>query len=188
MHPVLEARLVTPNGFSISLMSEWIENPLDQAYDKQDCERKAFTRLATRLKQAFPRWPILILADGLYPYEGFFATCKAHNWRYIVTFKEGNLPTIWEEVRELQAFQDQNPCLSAKCIHSNRLSDSTSENRTMKQPTYIVPSIEAISLFSSISSQMLVLYPVMSSVYPCFRIRNKTMHPRKPPITHVWVA
>ena len=108
MHHVLEARLVTANGFSISLMSEWIENPVDQTYDKQDCERKAFTRLATRLKQAFPRLPILILADGLYPYEGFFATCKAHNWSYIVTFKEGNLTTIWEEVRERLLFQQKN--------------------------------------------------------------------------------
>ena len=108
MHHVLEARLVTANGFSISLISEWIENPADRSYDKQDCERKAFTRLATRLKQAFPRLPILILADGLYPYEGFFAICKAHSWRYIVTFKEGNLTTIWEEVRELQMLQYQN--------------------------------------------------------------------------------
>ncbi|CAC9510163.1 hypothetical protein [uncultured Gammaproteobacteria bacterium] len=66
-HNVLEARLVTPNGFSISLLSEWIENPSDKEYDKQDCERKAFTRLAARLKQDFPRLPILILADGLYP-------------------------------------------------------------------------------------------------------------------------
>lgn len=108
MHHVLEARLVTANGFSISLMSEWIENPAGKAYDKQDCERKAFTRLATRLKQAFPRLPILILADGLYPYEGFFAICKAHHWSYIVTFKEGNLTTLWEEVRELLLFQQQN--------------------------------------------------------------------------------
>ena len=54
MHHVLEARLVTANGFSISLLSEWIENPAGKAYDKQDCERKAFTRLASRLKQAFP--------------------------------------------------------------------------------------------------------------------------------------
>lgn len=53
---------VTQNGVSISLISEWIENPVDQAYDKQDCERKAFTRLAARLKQAFPRLQILILA------------------------------------------------------------------------------------------------------------------------------
>ena len=107
-HNVLEARLVTPNGFSISLLSEWIENPPDKEYDKQDCERKAFTRLAARLKQDFPRLPILILADGLYPYEGFFMTCKSNNWSYIVTFKEGNLPTIWEETRELQVYQTEN--------------------------------------------------------------------------------
>ena len=107
-HNVLEARLVTPNGFSISLLSEWIENPTDEDYDKQDCERKAFTRLAARLKQDFPRLPILILADGLYPYEGFFALCKKNHWPYIVTFKEGNLPTIWEETRELQIYQKNN--------------------------------------------------------------------------------
>jgi len=107
-HNVLEARLVTPNGFSISLLSEWIENPLDEDYDKQDCERKAFTRLAARLKQDFSRLPILILADGLYPYEGFFSICKKNNWHYIVTFKEGNLPTIWEETRELQQYQKEN--------------------------------------------------------------------------------
>lgn len=107
-HNVLEARLVTYNGFSISLLSEWIENPSDKNYDKQDCERKAFTRLAARLKQDFSRLPILILADGLYPYQGFFALCKNNNWRYIVTFKEGNLPTIWEETRELQNYQIEN--------------------------------------------------------------------------------
>ena len=105
---MLEARLVTANGFSISLLSEWIENPLDKNYDKQDCERKAFTRLAARLKQDFPRLPILILADGLYPYQGFFSICKKNNWHYIVTFKEGNLPTIWEETRELQFYQKEN--------------------------------------------------------------------------------
>jgi len=107
-HNVLEARLVTLNGFSISLLSEWIENPADKNYDKQDCERKAFTRLAARLKQDFLQLPILILADGLYPYEGFFTLCKNNNWRYIVTFKEGNLPTIWEETRELQNYQTEN--------------------------------------------------------------------------------
>ncbi len=69
---MLEARLVTFNGFSISLLSEWIENPSDEDYDKQDCERKAFTRLAARLKQDFPRLPVLILADGLYPYHSMF--------------------------------------------------------------------------------------------------------------------
>lgn len=99
-YTVLEARLVTPNGFSISLATEWIENP-EGEYDKQDCERKAFKRLATKLKKAFPKLPIIILADGLYPYEGFFSICEENQWAYQCTFKEGNLKTVWDEVQSL---------------------------------------------------------------------------------------
>ena len=107
-HSVLEARLVTPNGFSISIATEWIENPEGGEYDKQDCERNGFTRLAATLKKAYPRPPMLILADGLYPYEGFFAICKANQRAFCVTFKDGNLPTVWGEVLELQVLQSQN--------------------------------------------------------------------------------
>ena len=107
-HSVLEARLVTPNGFSISIATEWIENPEGGEYDKQDCERKGFTRLAAKLKKAYPRLPIMILADGLYPYEGFFAICRANRWAFCVTYKDGNLPTVWGEVLELQRLQSQN--------------------------------------------------------------------------------
>lgn len=99
-HKVVEAHLVTYNGFSISLATEWIENPADEKYNKQDCERKAFARIAEKLKKAFPQLPIIILGDGLYPYEGFFAICKANEWGFIVTFKEGNLPTVWRQVHE----------------------------------------------------------------------------------------
>lgn len=107
-HTVLEARLVTTNGFSVSIASEWIENADNTDYDKQDCERKAFTRLAAKLKKTYPRLPILILADGLYPYEGFFATCKTNGWAYCVTFKDGSLPSVWEEVRDLMPLQCAN--------------------------------------------------------------------------------
>jgi hypothetical protein len=109
-HSVLEARLVTHNGFSISIATVWIENLKDGKYDKQDCERKAFTRLATKLKALYPRLPILILADGLYPYEGFFKTCKDNHWAYCITFKSGNLPTVWREVNSLWPLQSQNTC------------------------------------------------------------------------------
>ena len=56
-HNVLEAKLVTSNGFSISLCSEWIQNP-NLEYKKQDCEQKAFTRLSEKLKKSFPRLKI----------------------------------------------------------------------------------------------------------------------------------
>jgi len=97
-HHVLDARLITPNGFSISIATVWIENPEKGSYKKQDCERKAFIRLAACLKKAFPRLPLIILADGLYPYEGFFAVCQANQWAFQTTFKDGNLPTVWREV------------------------------------------------------------------------------------------
>lgn len=107
-HTVLEARLVTSQGFSVSIATVWIENPEGGEYDKQDCERKAFTRMAQKLKTLFPRLPILILADGLYPYEDFFAICKANQWAFCVTFKDGNLPSVWEEVAGLEPLQPNN--------------------------------------------------------------------------------
>jgi hypothetical protein len=50
-HSVLEARSVTRNGFSISIATEWVENPEGGEYDKQDCEGKGFTSLAATLKK-----------------------------------------------------------------------------------------------------------------------------------------
>jgi hypothetical protein len=38
--------------------------------------RKAFDRLAAQLKQPFPRLPLCLTADGIYPSEGFFAICR----------------------------------------------------------------------------------------------------------------
>lgn len=101
-HNVLEAKLVCSNGFSISLETEWIENP-SGPFTKQDCELKAFKRLAARMKQHFPRLPICIAADGLYPNAPFFEICRQYGWRFIVTFEEGNLPTVWEQVNAFRA-------------------------------------------------------------------------------------
>jgi hypothetical protein len=99
-HNVLEAKLVTPNGFSISLATEWIENP-GREYEKQDCEQKAFPRLAAKLKTMFPRLAICICADGLYPNNTFFTICRAYEWNYIVTLEDGNLKTFWQTIRPL---------------------------------------------------------------------------------------
>lgn len=95
-HNVLEAKLITPNGFAISLATEWIENP--EQYDKQDCEQKAFKRLAEKLKTYFPRLPICMHADGLYPQKTFFDICAQNDWCFIVTLKDGNLKSLWEEI------------------------------------------------------------------------------------------
>jgi hypothetical protein len=75
-HYVLEAKLVTSSGHAISLASEFIENQPGRDYEKQDCEQKAFARLAAKIKKHFPRLPICILADGLYPNKTIFNICR----------------------------------------------------------------------------------------------------------------
>ncbi len=97
-HNVLEAKIVTSNGFSISICTEWIENPGIE-YNKQDCERKAFERLACKLKKMFPRLSICLCADGLYPNNTFFNICQNNGWRYIVTLKDGNLKRLWQKIK-----------------------------------------------------------------------------------------
>jgi len=96
-HYVLEAKLLTHDGHAFSLASEWIENPLGD-FDKQDCERKAFERLAKKIKKRYPRLPICILADGLYPYENAFKICEENAWKFIFVLQEGSLKTVQEEL------------------------------------------------------------------------------------------
>jgi hypothetical protein len=101
-HHVLEAKLVTSNGMAISLCTEWIANDPENQFDKQDCEHKAFKRMAVKLKKLFPRLPICITADGLYPNQHFFAICEQNGWDFMVTLKDGNLPSVQEEIELLR--------------------------------------------------------------------------------------
>lgn len=106
-HYVLEAKLVTSSGLAISLASEFIENQPGRDYEKQDCEQKAFARLAAKIKKYFPRLPICILADGLYPNKTMFNICRNNNWRFIITLKDGNLKTFHQEVELLRGIQKE---------------------------------------------------------------------------------
>jgi hypothetical protein len=106
-HYVLEAKLVTSSGLAISLASEFIENQPGRDYEKQDCEQKAFARLAAKIKKHFPRLPICILADGLYPNKTMFNICRNNNWRFIITLKDGNLKTFHQEVELLRGTQKE---------------------------------------------------------------------------------
>lgn len=101
-HYVLEAKIVTTSGLSISLASEFVENIPGRDYEKQDCEQKAFVRLAARIKKFFPRLPICILADGLYPNNTVFDICTKNNWSFIINLKDGNLKTFQTEVNLLK--------------------------------------------------------------------------------------
>ena len=95
---VLEAKLLTPSGLSLSMATEWISNEGKDEYQKQDCEREAFKRLAKKLKKLYPRLPIVITVDGLYPWDGFFTICQQNRWKYIVVLKDGNLTSLQEDI------------------------------------------------------------------------------------------
>lgn len=106
-HPVLEAKLVTSNGFAFSLMTEFIEN-MDPQADKQDCELKAFYRLVARLKKRFPRLPICLLLDGLYACGPVFQLCEDKHWKYMVVLKDDDLPNVHRSFDAVLPHQPEN--------------------------------------------------------------------------------
>ena len=93
---VVEAKLVGPDGTMFSLMTEFMDMK-DPVRDKEDCELNAFRRLAKRLYKEFPKLPICLLMDGLYPVQPVFDLSKLHGWKFIITLKEGRQPTAWDE-------------------------------------------------------------------------------------------
>jgi hypothetical protein len=106
---VVEANLAFANGMTIPLMTEFLDyGKGDQETNKQDCERKAFERLAERLKERFPRLPIMVLLDGLYPNGPVLQLCKKNRWQYMIVLQDGNLPSVWEEARGLAKLQLHN--------------------------------------------------------------------------------
>ena len=106
-HHVLEAKLVSPDGLAISIASEFIENA-DPKATKQDCELKAFPRLARRLKKDFPQLRLCLCMDGLYAKGSVLQICKDNGWKYFITFKKGSLPAVWREYLSLRRLSPAN--------------------------------------------------------------------------------
>ena len=88
----------------VSIMTEFVENTGEEA-NKQDCELKACWRLMERLKKAFPRLPICISADSLYACEPFFRACEEKKWVFLLRYKEGSIPSVYQEYTSLQSLQ-----------------------------------------------------------------------------------
>ena len=106
---VLEAHLSFANGLTLPLLSEFLNyEEGDNEAKKQDCETKAFQRLAKRLKENFPRLPIIVLLDGLYPNGPIFETCRQHHWDFMIVLKDGSLPSIWTEFSALKPLEPGN--------------------------------------------------------------------------------
>jgi hypothetical protein len=106
-HPVLEAKLVLPNGFAFSILTEFIENPGENP-TKQDCELKAFYRLAERLKAEFPRLPICLSLDSLFAGGPTMSICEENNWKFMIVHKDGDIPFIHKEFESLLPLTPEN--------------------------------------------------------------------------------
>jgi hypothetical protein len=116
-HYALEAKLVLHENLVFSICTEFVENeggiPSEEELfspgyggpgkdkKKQDCEIKAFYRLAAKLKKDFPRLNICITADGLYACKQVFEDCQNNNWRFIIRFKEGSIPSLYDTYRQV---------------------------------------------------------------------------------------
>lgn len=99
---VLEANLVFSNGVSIPFMSEFLSmSQGDDDRGKQDCETRAFFRLAERIKTMFPRLSITLLLDGLYPNGPLIERCLEYHWGFMIVLPDKSLPMVWEDYRSL---------------------------------------------------------------------------------------
>jgi len=106
-HPILEAKIVLNNGTVFSMETEFIENPSGKVR-VQDCELRAFHRLTEKLKRNFPQLKICLLLDGLYANNPVIDSCNKNNWKYIITFKEGSMPEVYQEYEMLKKLSKEN--------------------------------------------------------------------------------
>lgn len=92
-HHVLEAKLVF-DSFVLSIDSEFIENPNPDVINikKQDCEMKAFKRMAIRLKKNFPKLSFIITGDALYASGPFIKLCLDNNWDFMFRADQRDRP------------------------------------------------------------------------------------------------
>ena len=108
---VLEANLAFHNGMVLPLASEFLDYTQgDTNNDKQDCETRAFRRLAARMKRDFPRLPIMVLLDGLYPNGPIMEICRKNKWQFMIVLQDKSLPSVWEEYNGLKQLEPNN-CL-----------------------------------------------------------------------------
>ena len=101
-HYVLAAKVVTPIGLILPVAFEFVENPAGR-FDKQDCEIKAFHRLARRIRKLFGKTRLLVVGDGLYAQEPVLEVCERYHWSYLITLRDGQLPTLQDEIARARA-------------------------------------------------------------------------------------
>ena len=118
---MLELKLVA-NNMAISLMNEMIKNEDKKKENeteeeiknksieelKQDCELNASKRMLPRFRKIYPRLPVRIIADSLYPSIGLIELCEKENLEYIFVLKDRRIPTLLAEFLTLVSMSEGN--------------------------------------------------------------------------------
>ena len=116
---VLESVLVLNNGITLPLMSEFEKNEnYVEGVNKQDCERKAFTRLAAKIKVIFKSSRLAVVLDGLYACGPVIDICNKNRWDYMIVLKEDCLKEVFHEAEGLMQIDPEN---SKKVIWGDRI-------------------------------------------------------------------
>lgn len=111
---VLESVLILDNGIVLPVLTETLENKdWVEGQTKQDCERRAFERLAKKLYKLFGKGNITLVADGLYACGPVIRKCHEYKWEYMLSLKEDSIPDVWKEATGLMSLEPSN-CLCVK--------------------------------------------------------------------------
>lgn len=118
---MLELKLVA-NNMAVSIMNEMINNDdkrkeketledvknKSEEQIKQDCELNASKRLITNFRNRYPRLPVRIIADSLYPSRSLINICEKENLEYIFVLKDKKIPTLLRDFLELVSMPEGN--------------------------------------------------------------------------------
>lgn len=118
---MLEMKLVA-NEMAVSIMNEMIknedkkkENETEKEVEekseeeiKQDCELNATKRLLPKFREKYPRLPVRIIADSLYPSKELMKMCEELALEYIFVLKDKKIPTLTREFLDLVSLPEGN--------------------------------------------------------------------------------
>ena len=104
-HYVLEAKLVV-GDIVISIDTEFVENEKENV-EKQDCEIRAFYRMAKRIKRNYPKLSIILSGDALYACKPVIEICIKNKWQYILRLKEERMKRLGEEIKGIEKTEEK---------------------------------------------------------------------------------
>ena len=123
---VVESVLILENGMVLPLLTEILENLVEdnslpceiiiekekkeasEQEKKQECETKAFHRMAERLVKLLGKGVVTVVLDGIYASGPVISRCQNYGWEYMIVLKRGSLKTVWEDFDGLQRIEPEN--------------------------------------------------------------------------------